>query len=629
MNLKETTTQLVQRSLYPLISITIPLLIYAAVLIVGVPTEISLAVRYGFTRVVVAIILLFYLPYRQSGWTGTLASLSLTLILFALPLSALWNSGISDGTIIGGLLPWSDASSYYWDARRLVEGGTFSEVSSRRPIFPGMLAALLGLTQQNFQVTLAILVAITTISCFLFAREIKRSHGTVAGLLVLTILFLFYRLFIGKSMTENLGLALGAVGFALLWGGARHRQLNYCLFGLFLLTLALNARAGAFFILPAIILWGAWSFREAAHFSPRFLLGGVSVVLLGFILNSIMFKFIGSPNGMIFSNFSYVLYGLIVGSDWTQVTIDHPEINALNEPEHSKRIYALAIEALRTHPLGLVIGSLRAWKQFLLGHYVFSYINNLKANLFLQVLSLVALWACYRQRQEPTACLMLATTLGILVSVPCVPPWDVEVMRAYAATLPIVALLPALGLAFIIEQMKGKPLVKVPSQDESSQFLIGFSIIFTVFIVVAPITTKVLSRIPQLANVSCPDGTPALYVRVTPGSVIKLVSDNSIRQTYLPKVRLIDFRNGLTNFGRGYPDIAKELAGLSPSTTLMYAFNLKNFQQQIWLIGDSTKFPKKKKIFSVCGKPSIIPQSQQYGFFYADSFKAVSDIENK
>ncbi len=255
MSLKERTTQIVQRSLYPLTSITIPLLIYAAVLIVGVPTEISLAVRHGFTSILVAIILLFYLLYRQSGWTGTLASLSLTLILFALPLSAMWNSGFSDGSIIGGLLPLNDPNAYSWEAGRLLEGENFTAWGSRRPLFTGMLASLLGLTQQNLQVTLAILVAITAISCFLLAREIQHQHGIAAGILVLTILFLFYRNYIGKLLTENLGLALGAVGFALLWRGAGQKQIDNCLLGILLLTLALNARAGAFFILPAIILW--------------------------------------------------------------------------------------------------------------------------------------------------------------------------------------------------------------------------------------------------------------------------------------------------------------------------------------------------------------------------------------
>ncbi len=633
MNLKETATQLVQRSLYLLISITIPLVIYAAVLIVGVPTEISLAVRYGFTTVLVAIILLLYPAYRQSGWTGTLASLSLTLILFALPLLALWNSGISDGYTIGGLLPWSDARGYYWDAERLLEGGTFSEIPPQRPLFAGILATLLALTQQNLQVTVTLLVAITAISCFFAAREVQRSHGTAAGLVVVSTLFLFYRRFIGKTSTETLGLSLGAVGFALLWRGARLKQINDCLVGIFLLTLALNARAGAFFILPALIIWGTWSFRGAARFSMRFLISSSSVVLLGFILNSILLKTVGSPNGMAFSNFSYVLYGLIVGSNWTQVMVDHPELNDIVEPELSRKIYALVFDKLRANPFALVTGSFRAWNLFILGDYAFAFIANLKANFLLQLLSFIALLTCCRQRLDPNASLVLATTLGILVSVPFVPPWDADGMRAYAATIPALCVLPALGLAFLAKNMEWHPLVQVPNQENQSRLLLIFGIVLAVLSFLGPITIKTFSRPPQVADIKCQPGMSAVYVPIRTGSSINLVADDAISKTRIPNIRLSDFKkrmdgNGIDNFDALYPEITKELTNLGSSTTMMSTFNLKDWKWLL-LIADSIKIPKQRGIVGVCGKKTTNPASLGYGFFYADSIQSVSVIGNK
>jgi hypothetical protein len=631
MRLNKTATKLAGRSLYPLLSLTIPLLLYTAVLVIGVPNEVGLAARYGFTTVLIAIALLLYPAYRLSGWTGTLASLSVTLILFALPLSGLWNNAVSAEFTIGGLLPWSDASGYYWDAKRLLEGGTFSYFSSRRPLFTGMLAVLLGLTQQNLQVTVAILVAVTTISCFLAAREVQRSHGIAAGLLVITILFLFYRRYIGWTSTEHLGLALGAVGFATLWRGAGQRQINHCLLGLLLLTLALSARAGAFFILPAIILWGAWSFRGAARVSWRFLLGGASVVLLGFILNSLLLKIIGSPDGESFSNFSYTLYGLIVGGNWTQVMADHPELKALGEPELSRKIYALAFEVLRANPLGLVNGLIRAWKQFLFEDYIFSFISNLKTNFVLQILSLVALLACYHQRREPNASLIIVATLGILASVPFAPPWDADTMRVYAATIPFTATLPALGLEFIISnKLKSPPSVQVQTPEKYSAYLFIFSLTFAVFVFVAPIATKVFSRAPQFANISCPAGTTATYLRISSGAFINLVADNSIPKTHLPDVRLSDFRKGMLLVPSYIePDIVKELTSLSASNTLINMFNFNDLDAPNWLIAKSTMIPKHKGIVGVCGEWANNPIPAKYRFFYANSVQSVSTIGNK
>src|SRR4028119_1090047 len=177
--------------------------------------------------------------------------------------------------------------------------------------------------------------------------------------------------------------------------------------------------------------------------------------------------------------------------------------------------------------------------------------------------------------------------------------------------------------------MKLQQLVKAPSQENSSQGLVGFSIILAVFVFVAPITTKVFSRAPQLANVSCQDGTQAVYLRISPGSSINLVADNFVRQTHLPDVRLSDFRNGLANLSAIYPDLGKELAGLSPSTTIINIFNFRDLDKPNWLIANSTKLPKQRGILAVCGKLATNPATQGYGFFYADSVQAVSALRNK
>jgi len=129
----------------------------------------------------------------------------------------------------------------------------------------------------------------------------------------MTILFLFYRRFIGTTLTENLGLSLGAVGLAVLWRGSRERQHARVLIGIFLLSLALNARAGAFFVLPLLVLWGMWLFRGRSRLSLRFLVEGIGVVLLAFAINLLLLKVLAPEGSTAFSNFSYTFYGLVVG----------------------------------------------------------------------------------------------------------------------------------------------------------------------------------------------------------------------------------------------------------------------------------------------------------------------------
>ena len=103
------------------------------------------------------------------------------------------------------------------------------------------------------------------------------------------------------------------MGLAVLWRGSRERQHAHVLIGIFLLSLALNARAEAFFVLPLLVLWSMWLFRGRSRLSLRFLVEGIGVVLLAFAINLLLIKVLASEGSTAFSNFSYTFYGLVVG----------------------------------------------------------------------------------------------------------------------------------------------------------------------------------------------------------------------------------------------------------------------------------------------------------------------------
>ncbi len=139
-------------------------------------------------------------------------------------------------------------------------------------------------------------------------------------------------------MSENLGVALGALGFGLLWRGASTKSILYIWSGLLTTTLALNARAGAFFMLPLLILWTGWLLRENKIISWKFLFISASAVILGFVLNLLLARLIAVPPGVPFANFSYTLYGLASGGkSWAYVFEAHPEVLRIQEPEPIKK----------------------------------------------------------------------------------------------------------------------------------------------------------------------------------------------------------------------------------------------------------------------------------------------------
>jgi hypothetical protein len=148
-------------------------------------------------------------------------------------------------------------------------------------------------------------------------------------------------------------------------------------------------------------------------------------------------------------------------------------------------VYALAWEQIKAHPLSLVTGCLNAWQAFFLARsgawfsfilYLSPFWAEVRATLLtdglavfklgrdawilldvavrevwivgLNGLLVAGLLVVARNRHRRLARLVTAAWVGTLLSVPFVPPWDADNMRAYAATLPFVVALPMLGLLY-------------------------------------------------------------------------------------------------------------------------------------------------------------------------------------
>jgi hypothetical protein len=273
---------------------------YLLVVRLGMPEGLDSTPDPALLRVLAAFAVLLAFALSRRDWIPRAAARTLILILFALPLSALWKSGRSDGSKIGGLLPFSDADHYYHCASILAEGQGFSAspegaFCSRRPLFASALGGLLAATGHDLRAALALLVLINAVACSLATWELRATHGPVAATLFVVTLFLFYRPLAGATLTEQLGLPLGAVGFAALWRSGRRDEPRMAIFGLFLLAFALISRAGAFLALPSILVWCALGGAPPARRSlRRFCLGG-GVVVLAILLNAALVRTIGVP----------------------------------------------------------------------------------------------------------------------------------------------------------------------------------------------------------------------------------------------------------------------------------------------------------------------------------------------
>jgi len=588
----------------------------------------SVALRYSFTLVAPGLLLVVYLVLRLPERWGRWLRFPLCMAPFALCLAGLWASGQSELYVISGLLPWTDARNYYLDAQRLLNGALFSTFSARRPMFAGLLATLLALTGNNLQLAVALLVLLTGAACYLLANEVRRSHGAAPAALVWLLVFLFYRRFSGTTMTENLGLALGAAGLALLWRGAGVRRLWLVVLGALVLTLALNARAGTFFVLPALVLWAGWQWRGERRFGWRAAGWVAAAVALGFACNLLLFRLLAPDEGAVFGNFAHSLYGLVTGGEgWGQIRRDHPEVMDLPEAERSSWIYYYAWQEVRRNPLGLVRGVLLQWQLLFSGggYGLYSFVGGENEGV-----RLAAVWGCYLaaagggvwlagQRRQPWAQLAAALALGVLASAPFVPPGDALQLRAYAATVPVIALLPGLGLAALLSVTGRLPGVAWlggrAAEDEGDFGPAVFAAGLALLAVLGPLGVRALAHPAQTVTLDCPAGMQAVYFWLPEGSAVQVIKEDVLQLDWLPEFHQGRFRLRVHNI----TDVraAGELERVEAPATVFPALELRS-NQDLWLVVDRDLLPDGGGLRAACGRYSENPGVQAYGFFYPE-----------
>ena len=607
-------------------TLVIPLAVFVVLLRTPLPPEMLSASYFSLTPVALPAGVLLSWCHLRRGWISTVAGLTMTMGLFALPLAALWQHIGIHYNAIGGLLPFSDAGGYYFDARRLLEGHPLGW-SARRPLFVGLLSTLLALTSQNLQVSLAVLVALNAAACFLLARELRENHGPVAAAVATIVLFLFYRVDggAGTTLTENLGFAMGTLSFAALWRGTRERDARGFSVGMGLLTIALLARAGAFFVLPAVVLAGVWAARGRR---VSFGLAGTAAVVVAAALTIAVGRHLADPAGAqtAFSNFSYSLYGLVVGGKgWEQVVRDHPEAR------EGEEIYRLAYRAFLANPLGVAEGSAKMWKTYLSPaerYHAFAFVvDGTHSRLFQMicyVLSAVGLTVSIRRYREPSSALLLAGTIGHLSSIPFVPPIDAG-LRVYAATLPILAILVSVGAAALLRGARHLTHGSGPEPQAASADKPGahtwptceaLGVALAAVVLVGPLAVFATSRPPRVQQAPCPGLTVAAYVRFSPGSALRIlgdVPDVDDTRIAVPEIRERDLRRTA-----GAVELKNDRDRFTAGQTMLNAHDVVS-GRPLWLVVPTGLVPRSSGLFRVCGVHSPDPVSRSYGVFYAES----------
>jgi hypothetical protein len=513
------------------------------------------------------------------------------IFLFCALLIGRWHAGVTTGEIIAGRIPFNDQARYVADAAGLQDGSSLSAFSSRRPINVLMLGVFMAIGRGDFAIASALLPVFAALALASLCLSLQRSHGVLAAWFCGLLAVLFYRRFLGTGMSEHAGFIFGCLGAALLWRGCESRWRPALFGGLFLLTIALVARAGCFFVLPMIVLWIGWLLRRGRWPSGAALAFGVGAIIGGFALNGALLHLFGTP-GASFGNFPYTLYGLISGGDWTRLAMDRPDLAALPEADAAPRIAALVIEQVRAQPSLLLNGVWRAWLAFFkVGSGQFAFLHHgweLQAKLtdwlgagqakppswpkslaslvfddLPWLLCLIGLATAALRARDPRHLLVLAVWIGILASIPFNPPWDSDSMRTYAATLPLQLLTVGLGAA------RGAGLVQPQSVRTANEprwpLAFGVTIAASLMPALAIVWLTAPARpVAALVGEACSTG-PARPAKVIDGAGIRLTEE---REHFLD-LPVAQFRAGQGEVLARYADRLAPFSTLEPGAILL------------------------------------------------------------
>ncbi len=481
-------------------------------------------------------------------------------------LIGVWGSAKTGNFAVADFFQVSDASNYAVCAGRVLDNGVAglkvidygAGWCLRRPIYNTFLATLLGITGRRWLWTLLIQSAVAGLSIAMLLRAVSRLAGLITAVPVLLLMFTFSMEHVFPfTMTESAGLALGAVGLALLLDATRLADRRLLFIGTACLSLALNARAGALFVLPFIVIAvffqsTSWRWRLS---STAIAVAGVAS---GFAAHLFLVVYFGGSSSASHGSFAYSLYGLSVGGGgWQRIFGDHPEIfQGKTDTEIAGLIFDLAWTNVVTAPHVIA----KVIEQNLARYIHDPLVGVIRAQLFPLWLWWLGAFAIARRWRELPYRMIALMAIGVLLSSAFIIQDGGP--RVFAATWGITALQAGLGLHWLVSWLWKAVAPESAGEDFQNLRFPRFEVGLAVFLLAAiflPLTPiRYLFALNPALPLGCPAGEGELIARLGRESyMIVLVADDQPKDLWRMQVFASELRRGFKGewFTKGFVEL--------------------------------------------------------------------------
>ncbi len=610
--------------------------LFAAILMWRVPFGfrlISAQVRYGYTIPVITIFTMYVLLNKVKSNISYGLIFLFTMLICALALSGTWVVARSTGVTFNGLIPAIDSQNYYQDALRLLNGGQASSIQSRRPIVSGLIASLLFIGNFNIMVVQAAFAAIFGIALTLAILASRKRLGVLGVSLFAVLVFLFTRVYSGELWSEPLAIPLGLLAFALIFYIEKYPKFIYLF--LFMLVLTQNIRPGAVlapFVLALDLMVNAraYGFLKGWITTSRV----VAVIAIGFILNFLFVHILASPDTVPFSNFAYLLYGLARdGAGWSQILTDHPEIFRLAESEQTRAILELVMGLIREKPFVFLSAILKQY-------YLLVNPFNLRKSLFafaqsetywISIITQLILWFWFvigsisivkKVKSDGFSRLIFVLFIGFLISIPLAPIQDFTHLRAYAATMPFLLVIPALGLRQFEDKFFGEESTSILSGTQEKSFLVyllGSQLLLLTLTLITPFVLFYIGKNRIIPPPMCQAGQSGVTINFRQGSSLHVRDENDIFLDWVPDVHLTVFKKGIRS--QPVPDLFPFTDAVRDEVYFTIVIDL-NTNEDYYILIDS-EIIKTDGQYHVCGTAHQYPDT-----FFKESFSKLFIAES-
>lgn len=355
----------------------------------------------------------------------------------------------------GGIIPYSDAGGYYGGSYEFNNLGYLNSWNMRRPINALFLAFRQNITDGNFWQTMVIQASMCAIALMLYLRTIHRDLGLRAACASLFFFLYYAQSYIPSTLSETLGLTLGAFSFILLWNGFLNNNRFMFNVGVTSLTIALSARAGPNFMILALFLLVYLTPFSSSRITD--LSWSIASFAIPFLCMAMLSKIFGDPesSGETLSNFSYTLYGLVNGGKTWLYAYQEPSIAALlegkTEAQQAHILYMQSWEAFKHNPINICIGMTKY-----LGGFFYWFIKQLSFGTgvikALTTFISICFWGfigykIYTQRLSFKKAYLFLTIIFLGIAASSCITWKDGGIRTFATAIPFIGALLGFGFA--------------------------------------------------------------------------------------------------------------------------------------------------------------------------------------